>query len=677
MPAPTTVPDALPPLAPAPAPGLLPRAGRRPDDPVVPPATPAPRPGAAAPGGGPRGVRGLLRGPADDPAWARPLLLLLLVGTAALYLVDLSSSGTANSFYAAAVKSGTQSLQAWLFGSLDAGGAITVDKPPVSLWLMVLSARILGFSSFSMLVPQALMGVASVAVLHATVRRWHGPAAGLLAGALLALTPVAALMFRFNNPDALLVLLMSVAALCVVRAVDAPGSRGRAALRWMLLAGAAIGFAFLTKMAQGLLVLPAFGVVYLVASPLRLRARIGHLLAAAGAVVVAAGWFVLLVELWPAGARPYIGGSTNNSLWELAVGYNGLGRILGSAGGAGGGTGGQNTGFGGAAGVLRLFGPAFGTQIAWFLPAALLALVAGLVLRGRAPRTDRVRAGLLLWGGWLLVTAAVFSFMSGTIHPYYSVALAPAVAAVTAIGGVELWRHRDDVLARGALALLVGGTAVWGAVLMHRDAAGWLTGLVWAMAVGGVLGALVLAATPARLRRLAVAGLVVGVLAASLGAASFTVATAASGHTGSIPTAGPATVGGGGFGGGGAGGPGGSADATTTSTALTDLLDATSSRWSAAVVGDQSAAGYILSGRTAVMAIGGWSGSDPAPTLAEFQQHVADGDVTYFLAGGGMGGGRGAGGGSSSATEITAWVAATYASTTVDGVTVYDLTAPA
>ncbi len=223
--------------------------------------------------------------------------------------------------------------------------------------------------------------------------------------------------------------------------------RGRA-VSWMIAAGSAIGFAFLTKMAQGLLVLPAFGLVYLIASPLRIRARIGHLLAAAGSMIVSAGWFIALVELWPAAARPYIGGSTNNSLWELALGYNGLSRILGGAGGGvggggGGGAGGGNTSFGGATGILRMFGTAFGSQISWFIPAALLALVAGLVISGRAPRVDKARASLIIWGGWLVASMLVFSFMSGTIHPYYSVALAPAIGALVGIGATMLWRRRD------------------------------------------------------------------------------------------------------------------------------------------------------------------------------------------------------------------------------------------
>ncbi|MGI3784060.1 MAG: glycosyltransferase family 39 protein [Janthinobacterium lividum] len=643
-----------------------------------------------------RSIGRLFLGGPDDPRLARPLLWLLLVGTAVLFLVNLTSSGYANEFYAAAVKSGTTSLKAWLFGSLDAGSSITVDKPPASLWVMVLFARIFGFSSFSLLLPQALMGVGAVAALYATVKRWAGAYAGLVAGALLALTPVAALMFRFDNPDAMLVLLMTLAAYAVVRAIDDGALRPRGALRWMLLAGALIGVAFLTKMAQGLLVLPAFGLVYLVASPLRLRARIRHLLAAAGALVVSAGWFIALVAIWPASARPYIGGSTDNSLWELAIGYNGLGRIFGSSGNGGGGGGGGG-GFGGTAGLLRMFNSEFATQISWLVPAALVALVAGLVATGRAPRTDKTRAALLLWGGWLVVTGLVFSFMSGTIHSYYSVALAPALAAVIAVGGRALWLRREHHLARVTLAVMIAGTAVWGFVLMRSDASGWMTWLAWTMLVGGSLGALVLAASAGRLKKWAVAGLLIGTLSALAGTASFTVATVASGHTGSTPTAGPAIVStssglGGGQGGPGGGGQrptqdgtrapsgtartGGGGQGTTSSTALDDLLNATSTRWSAAVVGDQSAAQLILSGSTSVMAIGGWGGSDSSPTLAQFQAYVANGDVTYFIASSSNGGGGGQSGTDSSGSQITTWVEAHYSSKTVGGTTVYDLTSP-
>src|SRR5450432_3583542 len=250
----------------------------------------------------------LLRGPAGQPAWARPAILALLGLTAVLYLAGLSANGWANDFYSAAVQAGSTSWKAFFFGSFDASSFITVDKTPASLWVMELSARVFGLNYCSLLVPQAREGVAATGVLYATVRRWSGPAAGLLAGAALASTPVAALMFRFNNPDALLVLLMTLAAYAVTRAIDS----GRT--RWLVLAGTLIGFGFLTKMLQAFLVLPAFAVAYLVAGPGGLGRRLWQVLAAAGAMVAAAGWWVTAVMLTPAASRPYIGGSTTNSV---------------------------------------------------------------------------------------------------------------------------------------------------------------------------------------------------------------------------------------------------------------------------------------------------------------------------------------------------------------------------
>ena len=280
-------------------------------------------PPLSAPAPRPRALRRIL-GTAEQPIWIRPTLLALLVGTAVLYLWALGDSGDANSFYAAAVQAGSESWKAWFFGSLDSSNFITVDKPPASLWVMGLSARLFGYSSWSLLVPQALMGVASVALVYAAVRRSLATlpvrvaaTGALLAGAVLALTPAAALMFRFDNPDALLVLLMAVAAYAVVRALP------RASWKWLALAGVALGFAFLTKMLQGLLVLPAFGVVYLLAARTTVLRRFAHLAVSAVALVVAAGWWVLVVALWPADARPYIGGSTNNTVLDLVFGLFG------------------------------------------------------------------------------------------------------------------------------------------------------------------------------------------------------------------------------------------------------------------------------------------------------------------------------------------------------------------
>ena len=254
--------------------------------------------------------------------------------TALLYLWDLTRNGWANDFYAAAVQAGTKSWKAFFFGSFDSANFITVDKTPASLWVMELSGRVFGFNQWSMLVPQALEGVASVALLYAAVRRWFGPAAGLVAGLVLALTPVAALMFRFNNPDALLVLLMTAAAYTLVRAVE----NGRT--RWLVFCGVLLGFAFLAKMLQAFLVVPGFAIAYLWAgAPRSLLRRAWQTVVMGAGIIVGAGWWVLIAELTPAADRPYFGGSTNNNILQLAIGYNGLGRITGDETGSVGGGG--------------------------------------------------------------------------------------------------------------------------------------------------------------------------------------------------------------------------------------------------------------------------------------------------------------------------------------------------
>ena len=566
-----------------------------PDDPPAPPPS----------RGGP--VRRLVRGPADEPHWARPALLGLLALTGVLYLWNLSASGNANSFYAAAVEQGTHSWKAWFFGSLDSGNSITVDKPPAALWVMGLSARIFGYNSWSLLVPQALEGVAAVGLLYGTVRRVVGVPAGLFAGAALALTPAAVLMFRFDNPDALLTLLLVAGAYAVTRSLES------ASWRWLALAGAALGFAFLTKMLQGLLVLPAFALVYLVCAPTTLRKRIVHTLVAGLALLVSAGWYLLVVGLWPASSRPYIGGSTDNSILNLVFGYNGFGRLFGSDGGGGGGTGAAGSSFGGPTGLFRLFGSEMGNEISWLLPAALVALVAGLVVTRRAPRTDRTRAALILWGGWALVTALVLSYMKGTVHPYYTVALAPALAALVAVGWAALWRERSTVVGRVGLAAIVVAAGGWSFVLLNR-ASSWYPELRWIVLVATVLTVLGVIVP----RRLAArAAVVLGLVAALLGMGAFGVATAASAHTGSIPSVGPkvaqssssgspggTTAGIGSIpsgmkrgslpkgvkptgtrptGGASTGAMGGQ---VSTSSALTAKLKATTSTWAAAVVGD-------------------------------------------------------------------------------------------
>ncbi|MDQ2584290.1 ArnT family glycosyltransferase [Saccharothrix yanglingensis] len=580
--------------------------------------------------------------PAPKRDRTRPALVVLLVGTAVLYLWNLADTGWGNGYYAAATQAGAQSWTAWLFGGLDAGGVITVDKPPAALWVSGLAARLFGFSSWTVLAPQAVEGVLAVWLLHAAVKRTNGPVAGLLAGAALAVTPVAVLMFRFNLPDALLVLLMVAGAYCTVRALE------KASGWWLALAGVAVGFAFLAKMGQAFLVLPAFTAAYLLAAPTSLPKRFLHLLGAGAAVAVSAGWFVLLVELWPADARPYVGGSTNDSLWELAVGYNGLGRIFGGVGG--GGMGGGNVGFGGATGIDRLFGASMGGEISWLLPAAVVGLVAGLWFTRRAPRTDRTRAALVLWGLWVLVNGVVFSFMSGITHPYYTVAVAPGIAAIVAIAGRELWRGRAHPPVRASLALVVAACGFWGFALLDRYP-DWVPALRWVVAALTVLVSTAIVMGVRRLAALAVAASVPAT-------ASFGVATAATPHSGSIPVSGPAEYAGGGMGGGVDVGGGDDAE-------LAELLRATTGTWAAATVGAQAAASLSLASGKAVIGIGGWSGGDPAPTLEEFRRYVEEGRIGYFVPGGR--GGAGGGG------DIASWVADNYEATTAGGSTVYRL----
>ncbi|MBE8471654.1 ArnT family glycosyltransferase [Streptomyces justiciae] len=708
-------------------------------EPSAPPAPPAPEAGE------PKQpfVRRLWRGRPEDPRWARPAFWGLLLATAVLYFYNLSSSGYANSFYSAAVQAGSQSWKAFFFGSLDAANAITVDKPPASLWPMALSVRIFGLSSWAILMPEVLMGIGTVAVVYASVRRRFSPAAGLIAGATLALTPVAALMFRFNNPDAMLALLMAVACYFVVRAVE----DGRT--KWLVWAGVAIGFAFLAKTLQAFLILPPLAIVYAVCAPVSLKKRFGQLAAATAALIVSGGWWVAIVELWPASSRPYIGGSQNNSFLELTFGYNGLGRLNGEETGSVGGGGGNSGGQWGETGWDRMFNSEIGGQISWLLPAALILLVAGLWATRKARRTSVTRGSFLVWGGSLVITMVVFSYMAGIFHQYYTVALAPYMAAVIGMGAGLLWEKRAELWASITLAASVVAAAAWSYVLLNRTS-DYLPWLKWLVLIGGLVAALGLIFAGRINRQLALAAASLGLVASLAGPTAYTISTLQEGHTGSIVTAGPAGAsmmggggggrgggpgGGGGMGGGmpgqnqqngngntqnqqgggngfpggggmpgqnqqngngstqnqqnggmpggtvgegggmgGGGGVGGLLNGATVSDEAKKLLETDSGdyTWVAAAIGAQNAASYQLSTGDPVMAIGGFNGTDPSPTLAQFKQYVEDGKIHYFISSGSGGGMGGSSSGTSS--QITSWVEANFKKVTVGSSTFYDLT---
>ena len=690
-------------------------------------------------------VRRVRRGRPEDPRWARPAFLAMLLVIALAYLWNLSASGYANSFYSAAVQAGSQSWKAFFFGSLDSANAITVDKPPATLWPMALSVRIFGLSSWAILAPQVLMGVATAGVLYAAVRRRFSAAAGLITMAVFALTPVAALMFRFNNPDALLALLMTATVYCVLRAFE--GGR----TKWLVWAGVAVGLAFLSKTLQAFLILPPLAVLYAVFAPVSVRKRFGQLGLAALATVVSAGWWVAIVELWPASSRPYIGGSQNNSFLELTFGYNGLGRINGEETGSvgGGGGGGQGGGWG-ETGIGRMFNSEIGGQISWLLPAALILLVAGVWLTRRAKRTDTARAAFLAWGGSLLMTAFVFSFMAGIFHQYYTVALAPSIAALAGMGASVLWEERGRWWAGAVLGVTVAATAVWSYVLLGRtpDYVPWLR---WAVLAGGLVAAVGLLLVARLGRALALGAVGLGLAASLAGPTAYTISTLNTGHQGSIVTAGPSAGGmggpGGGMGGGrppgqgtqqdggqgmpqggqapgngpgnaqgggfpgggtpgqgqqgqgqgrmpggqqggmpgggtgeggtggGGGGMGGLLNGASVDSEAKTLLkqNADAYTWTAAAIGSQNAASYQLATGDPVMAIGGFNGSDPSPTLAQFKKYVEDGEIHYFVSGGMGGGGMG---GEGSSSRISAWVQENFKEVTVGSATFYDLTRP-
>lgn len=669
----------------------------------------------------------MIHGPDGDPPWVRPALLTLLGMTALLYLWNLSASGWANAFYSAAAQAGSQNWEAFFYASSDAANSITVDKTPASIWVMALSVRLFGLNSWSLLVPQALMGVASVGLLYATVRRswrmrlvggipsasWTAPAAGLIAGTVMALTPVAVLMFKFNNPDALLVLLLIGAAYALVRACEAGSAK------WMALVGVLIGFGFLTKMLQAFLVLPVFAVVYLIASPNPLPRRLLDLLIGFAALIVSAGWWVAIAEFTPASMRPYIGGSQTNSVMELVLGYNGLGRLTGEeVGSVGGGMGWGETG------LDRMFNPEIGGQVAWLIPAAIILGFAGLWLTRRAARTDPTRAALLMWGGWLAFTGVVFSLMSGIFHPYYTVALAPAIGAVVGVGFVLVWEQRNTWFSSAVLSATTAVTAAWSFVLLQRspDFLPWLAPAVLLLGLltsAAFVAAQALASHPLAGRRMVRRALVACAIAfgfvALAGPAAYAVQTAATAHTGSLPSAGPQVAGSGpggmrgpgagrgpggmnanggqglprgaGMPGGaqfgrGGGGAGGLLNSSTPSTQLTALLEQNAPQytWVAAAIGSQNASGYQLATGDPVMPIGGFNGSDPSPTLAQFQEYISQGKIHYFIASGGGPGGGGPGGGmgqQGTSSQISQWVTANFTAQTVDGVTLYDLTQPA
>ena len=631
----------------------------------------------------------------------------LLLFTAIFYLWNLTINGMANSYYAAAVQAASTNWTAWLFGSLDAANFVSVDKPPISMMIMGLSGRLFGFSSWSMLLPHALAGIATVALVYLVVRRWYGARAGLIAGAVMALTPAAALMFRFNNPDSFLTLFLTASAYAFLRSFE-----GKRPVLWLSIAGLFTGLAFNTKMLQGLLMLPIMTMLYISFARPKFTTRMWHLSVAGIVTIVSTFWWSILVWLTPAASRPWVGSTSDNSIWSLIFGYNGFGRLLGDgggpgsrpggmmqmgaqaasqtasptaqpmtpsigmmggsfgAGGRGGGPGG--VGFGGETGVLRIFNESFGPNIAWLIPVALIS--AGLViwLLRRAPRHDKERIGVLLWLGWLLMHIVIFSMTSGIIHPYYVVAMAPAVAALVGIGAPYIWQaYTRRTKVAWILPLSIALTTILSIIMLgYSNYWPWLMWLV--VIAGGVATILtLLPLLQAKWLKQIILGL--AITAGMAAPIVFSVSTVSTAHSGSIPTA----------------GPGASAMSNTNnesaraeSTLVSFLLENRhGTTWLAAVNSANESAPIQLSSGQPVMAIGGFNGSDSTLTLSQFKQLVKQGKVRYYVVNSrqGKSGGPSGMGGPGGNSEILLWVKSAGSKVDYGGTqyTVYDLAAAA
>lgn len=578
----------------------------------------------AAPGRGLQGRIGtFLRGPSMDPAWERPALIGLLAFTTLLYTWGLDRNGWANSYYSAAAMSGSQDWTAFLFGSSDPGNAITVDKPPLSLWVMSLSVRLFGLNSWSLLLPQAFMGIWCVYLLYRMVQKRFDAPTGLLAGAFLAVIPVATVMFRYNNPDALLTLLMVGAAYCTLESLD------RGQLRWLLMAGLLTGAALLTKQLQVLLLLPSIALAYVLFARTPVLRRFLHLLAALAPALASGGWWFLLVQLTDPSARPFIGGSRNNSAIELTLGYNGLERLTGEVSMAAAMALPSDeipTGFG------RFLQPQFSGQSGWFLPLAVAGLCLGLwwVCQGRASPSSR--ALLLLCCAWFACAVTVVAFMSGIVHPYYILTAVPPMCALAAVALVYFLRTLHKSWTRFFAVVTSGAGMTFAFITVSRsseDFPGLLYPLmvIWGVAVAGIL---VRPPNPVMTR---IAGGIL-VLTLFLGPFLWSINTVLHSHNGAGVIAGPSIWG------------MRSDDRTRASPELSpSLLAATygdplspdladrlrdqppSMTWAAAVIGSETAANYQLGAGRGVLPLGGFNGTDPFPTLEQFKVLVTEGRV--------------------------------------------------
>ena len=612
------------------------------------------------------------RGEGRAGRWERVGLASLLAATAIFFLWGLDNNGWANPYYSAAAQAGSKDWKSFFFGSFEWGNFITVDKTPLSIWVMSLSVRAFGLNSWSLLVPQALMGIATTYLIYKIVRRGFGAAPSLLAGAIYAATPVVFLMSRFNNPEPLMGLLTVGTAFVALRAMD----NGR--LRTFAAAGLLLGLAFMAKQAQALVMVPALCVAVLMFSRGRMGSRVRQLFVAAGALLVTSTAWLAAAEMTPASQRPYIGGSASNSALELTLDYNGLGRFIlipitvsGDRPSPGNDELAPYNG-----GFSRMFDGNFAPEIAWLLfPAIALGIV--LVALNRALTFgDAQKRVVILAVVWFVTAFLLLCYMGTMIHTYYTFSLAAPVALLVPIGLSVLWQRRDRWVVRLTGAVVVGASTYMAMrILNYSDEWPlWFRALV--VLSGTVATAGWLWSRSLKWRRATLAAVAVSLLLGPIGANGYTMSAP---QKGTNPQSGPVAndpraisshmVG------VKAGNPAWAkqtALGAAPSEAVLGLLRQTAGEqdWAAATYSAQNAALYQLESGQPVIPLGGWLGTDPAPTLDQFRELVSNGRIGYFIWQQDLLDRREL---SLETIEISHWVQDNFKEQTIDGVRLYDL----
>ncbi|MCT9623757.1 glycosyltransferase family 39 protein [Pseudarthrobacter equi] len=604
-------------------------------------------------------------------SWEQVGLAVLLMATAASFLWGLDRNGWANPYYSAAAQAGSQDWKAFFFGALDAGNLITVDKPPLSIWIMSLSVRLFGLNSWALLVPQALMGITTTWIIYKIIRRSLGAPPALLGGLVYATTPVVVLMSRYNNPEPLMGLLTVAAAYFILRAID----DGRWA--WYLLAGTSLGLGFMAKQIQAFVPIPALLVAVFIFGAGTLAARFLRVLGSLAALLVSGGWWVAVVELTPASNRPYVGGSVTNSILELTLDYNGLARFIRIPTQSNGNRATSNAELAPYnGGFTRIFDGNFAPEIAWLTFTAIALTIVMITLHRSLSLARQQRLLAVLSGTWFASTLLLLCFMGSMIHTYYTYSLAAPLALVIPVGLASLWSRRERLVIRLIGGLIIGSsTYMCLRVIYYSDEwPAWFRTLVVATGIIAVLGWL-LAKNHKQARVVGIA-VAVALVIAPVGANFYTLSKA---QNGTNPQSGPLandpmamsrlllTA--------KAGTPAWALQTAYGSQpveAVTNMLsqERGTGTWAAATFSAQNAALYQLESGQPVMAVGGWLGTDPAPTLSQFRKFVAERKIGFFiwqqdlLARGEL---------SQETIDITRWVEANFEERSLGGVKYYDL----